>query len=318
LLLNARLYGGSDPWNLDNSTEVVLKRARRWWSRNDDGPRFLFINLIDPHRPYRPAPSDLKAIGVDVDSVFAQTISQDPADYFLDPGMSQDERRILNALYDGEIRGMDRELGPFFDWLDRRGELDRTLLVVTSDHGERLGERGWVGHDLVMDQYLLRVPLIVRFPESISPSRWAGPVRLDGLPGHILYLCGIDPPDEMARRSLDGLTPGVLVAQYQYPGWFLERLRKRGFDEAPYRGDWLFVTDGRYAYSGSSDGTIEPVLVDLSDDPGWTTNLADIEPGTLRRLRDAAESLPRFEDAPRSRVLDPASRERLKTLGYLD
>ena len=49
---------------------------------------------------------------------------------------------------------MDRELGLFFDWLSDRNELDGTLIVVTADHGERLGERGLVGHDLVVDSYL--------------------------------------------------------------------------------------------------------------------------------------------------------------------
>ena len=323
--LVSRLYRDSsrwNPWNERSWTPRVFAQARSWWSAHRERPRFLFLNLVDPHRPYEPPPEYYRQFLGDVDPHAAMAVSQDPRDYRLHPGASADVRRILSGLYDGEVASMDHELGLFLAWLRDTGDLDRTVVVVTADHGERLGERGLVGHDLDVDQYLLRVPLIVRYPPRVRAGHVTRRVQLDGIAGYVLALADIEAPQVMARRALNRQDRRIVVAQYQEPRWFLERLHEGdpAFRTEPWHGDWSFVSDGRLAYllrqvqGGPRDGR----LVDLVQDPEWSReDLAPLQPDAARRLRSIAERLPRFGLVSPGEI-DAEQVERLQSLGYVN
>ena len=167
--LNQLIRGAGDPWKLDLDSGIVLKQAMRWWRDNEDGRRFLFINLMDPHAPYQAPEQDRQKFVGDRDCTRAAMIARGGRYEYADTTITHDEALCIAALYDAEVHTMDRQIGEFFDWLAERGELGRTLVVITSDHGERLGEGGHVGHLLEMDQHLLRVPLILRYPERLGP-----------------------------------------------------------------------------------------------------------------------------------------------------
>ena len=133
----------------------------------------------------------------------------------------------LAALYDGDVRTADERLGELVDMLDEFELADDTVLIVTSDHGEHLGESGRVDHQLSLDEALLRVPLVVRFPRQIRPARVLEPMALtevkfwidalaDGrVPGFSL------PPD---------LAPTMFMAEYLRPVDLAEFVRERGGD----------------------------------------------------------------------------------------
>ncbi|HEX6739528.1 MAG TPA: sulfatase, partial [Vicinamibacteria bacterium] len=184
-----------DPWTSSGVTARTLALALAWWSAAPGRPRFLFVNLLDPHRPYLPPRAQRRRFleGMDADEALA--VDQDPDRYQLQPGLSERQARLLQALYDAEIASMDAALGRFLGVLRARGELDHTLLVVTSDHGERLGERGLVGHeaagDRALDPTLLRVPLVIRYPARAAPRRVPDRMPLTRVAARILELAGI-------------------------------------------------------------------------------------------------------------------------------
>jgi hypothetical protein len=129
-----------------------------------DGPVFLFINFLDAHAPYNPPSWALNRIGANTVPLhlFGKYRSE-RAITALWKSLPDTKAQYIADLYDGELMGMDRELGRLLDWIDQRFGNDTTI-IVTSDHGEELGERGKVGHSFGLSQALIHVPLIVRSP----------------------------------------------------------------------------------------------------------------------------------------------------------
>jgi arylsulfatase A-like enzyme len=317
-----RYRAGSDyTWGMKRATPILLRSARRWWASHPGVPRFLFVNLLDAHRPYAPPPETLRPFLPDVSYAEARKVDQDPVSYHLKPGLSPRDERILNELYNAEITFMDREIGGLLDWLAARRELDHTLVVVTADHGEHVGERGILGHDLFMDPFVLRVPLIVRYPPKVPPGRNARRVQLDGLPGYILHTLGLTPPPTMEASALDGPERDIVRAQYQEPSWFVRRLLERApaLDTRPFRGDWYFVADRRFAYFCATGNAFSRMcaLDDMAQDPLWSHDARAEHPDVLAKLQAEADALPSFHEA-RSSEIDPARAEQLRSLGYVN
>jgi arylsulfatase A-like enzyme/Tfp pilus assembly protein PilF len=147
----------------DATTDVAL----RWLSQAGTGqPWFLWVHFYDPHAPYEP-PAGLGARG--------------------------------GSPYDGEIAFVDRELGRLLQTLSARGESDRTLTLVTADHGESLGEHGEGTHGLFVYDATLRVPWIMTGP-GIPAGRVSKTVArsIDIVPTLVDY-AGLE-----ARKGLDG------------------------------------------------------------------------------------------------------------------
>jgi arylsulfatase A-like enzyme len=109
--------------------------------------------------------------------------------------------RYSQDPYSGEIAYADQALGVFLDRLRSGNALDRTLVVITSDHGESLGEHGERTHGLFAYEATLRVPLIVWARETIKPAVSAEPARLVDLAPTMLDLVGI-PAGAFDGRSL--------------------------------------------------------------------------------------------------------------------
>jgi arylsulfatase A-like enzyme len=318
--LNRFVLGSGDPWVM-GGTESVFRRARTWWDHHHRtvAPRFAMINVMDPHEPYRPPERYYRAFLPDVDPREAYAIDQDPLDSHARPGFSARQAEIVRGLYDAEIRAMDDHIGAFVDWLRSRGELDHTLVIVTADHGERLGERGLLGHEALMDAYLLRVPLIVRYPPVVPAERVRRLVQLDGLPGYVLHLVGLPVPASMNVHRLDRQDQVVVVAQHRMPAWFeASMLRRRpDMDVARFRGEWFFVANARYAYVCSPTNPRSPLcmLDDLQADPDWTHDCSEEHPEVVEALAKLGGRLPTFHGLQPA-AQDPEALERLRSLGY--
>jgi len=201
-----------------------------WLARRDERqPFFLFVNYADAHLPYAPPPPydrqfgeagpgarRLAANGNLLQDVLAGKEQVDDAD-----------RAGLAALYDGEVRAADARLGELLALLDRHDVADDTLLIVTSDHGEMLGEGGEVDHQLSLNEALLRVPLVVRYPGRVRPARIPEPVALTAIKPWI---------DEIADQRLPDWspspdrTPPALVAQRYVPVDLVDHVIAHGRD----------------------------------------------------------------------------------------
>jgi arylsulfatase A-like enzyme len=139
-----------------------------WQASIGDRPFFAFLNYFDAHQPYAPKPS------------FHPRFSTG----------SQPRDR-----YDTAIASIDEELARLFAELSHRGVLDRTIVIITSDHGEQFGEHQLTGHGSGVYMQSLHVPLVIRYPAMISAGqRVDAAVTLQDLAPTILDLAGVTAP----------------------------------------------------------------------------------------------------------------------------
>jgi arylsulfatase A-like enzyme/tetratricopeptide (TPR) repeat protein len=264
----------------ERSAARVLAPALHWLSERRDAPWFAFVHLYDPHAPYEP-----------------------PAPF---------REKFASDLYRGEVAYVDEALGEFLDELSNRGQLENTLLVVTSDHGEGLGEHGERTHGMFAYETTLRVPLIFSWEGVLAPKRVAPRVRLVDVAPTLLALSGLDPLPASQGVSLVPFLEGKEDSSESES--YFEALAfnlNRGF--APLRG--LYRGNLKY---------IElpiPEIYDLGSDPGETTNLATARPALVKEMASRLEAIERQTErdavgGEHRLAVDEETRRRLQTLGY--
>jgi len=246
------------------ATEVV-SLARAWYEKSRGRKRFLWVHLYEPHAPYRPPPP------------FAERYPKDP--------------------YLGEVATVDAALEPLLDLVRKEGS-GRTMVVLTGDHGEALGDHGELTHGLFAYESTLKIPLLVWCPGRVAPGRTPRPARhVDILPT-VLEAVGVDRPEGLAGRSLLSADDGG-VSYFEA----LSASLNRGW--APLTG----VISGGIKY-------VElPIaeLYDLKNDPEEKHNLALERRDDVRRLK---AMLPAATD-PSPRAASGEEARRLLSLGYL-
>lgn len=142
-----------------------------------DNPFFVFSNYMDTHRPYNP-PDDLqrKHLGERLDDEEVQRLNDEvaaPWEFIRadeNDDINDDDVETLQNLYAGEVESADRHLGLLLDKLRQNEVLEDTLVIVTSDHGENLGEMDRhgnrrFGHEASLSDALCRVPLVIAHPQ---------------------------------------------------------------------------------------------------------------------------------------------------------
>ena len=204
-----------------------------------------------------------------------------------------DERdfRTIRATYWGMISEVDAQLGRLFEGLRADGAWDNTLIIVTSDHGEMMGDHFSLGKFGYFDPSY-HIPLIIR-----DPARPTGfGTRIDAfsesidLVPTILEAAGIDAPDHLDGQSLGGFLDGKhpmdwrqrVHWEYDYRAWAGEL--GRPIDSCSLS----VIRDDRFKYVHFADWP--PLLFDLSADPGELTNIAE-DPDYRDRRLDKAEAL---------------------------
>jgi arylsulfatase A-like enzyme len=186
---------------------AVGNAATAWLTYDAHAPFFLFVHLWDPHYDYEPPTPYDRLFDPDYDGSFDfHDLEANPA---IGPEMAARERRHLVALYDGEIAWTDSIVGRILQTLDQLGLRERTLVVLTSDHGEEFLEHGGKGHLRTLYQEIVHVPLIFRAPGLVPANQRAdavfGPAHL--MPT-ILGLVGLPAPPDVATRDLSALVKG--------------------------------------------------------------------------------------------------------------
>ena len=280
---------------------------------NTREPFFLYLHYMDPHDPYRTP----NAFG----GPFARDhqgpefiVEGDPnpiAEMLYDegPGVAFTERDIehLVDLYDDEIAYFDQEFGKLVAQLARRGVLERTILVLLSDHGEEFMEHGHIKHCRVLFDSSTRTPLIVWHPNVRTGRRVERPVQnVDVVPTVVDYLEMSPPEDRFRGASLRPLIDG------------------RGSDHAlafSDQGRWRSVDDGRRKLI--LDGlTRTRQLYDLEQDPGEqhdayrpeSPQAALLEQGLEEWLKMTLEGTDLGDALAAAR----AKEDELRALGYLE
>jgi arylsulfatase A-like enzyme len=231
------------------------------------------------------------------------------------------------ALYDAGIRFVDDQIGRIDRALEQMGVLDNTIVVLTSDHGESLGEHGTFGHGAFLYNQVLQIPLVIRYPRVFAAgTRVETPVSLVDIFPTVQEIVGLPPVSGLQGSSLRDLEalagrPTRVIAQYAPVP---ERVwRATGAQlECDYSlagRSSLSLQTTSLKYIWSSDGQSE--LYDLASDPGETRNLA---PSSLEVVRGLEQDLlgwfKKIESEANDRTIvpiDPATRKRLESLGYI-
>ena len=143
----------------------LTKKAIEFVGRDSNEPFFLFLHYFDVHYDYIPTESLWREFDPDYEGdLSGENFRNNPA---IHPDMDPTDLAHLIALYDAEIRFTDEHIGYLFDALERNGLTERTLLIVTADHGEEFFEHGGKGHRRTLFDEVLKVPLLLRLPNQV-------------------------------------------------------------------------------------------------------------------------------------------------------
>jgi hypothetical protein len=172
------------------SASEVDNEFFQWLQRREGRPFFAFLNYFDAHDPYvaPPAFRRYEPNGGD-EALFVRNWW-----WVRKEKLSADQIAILQGAYEDCVRGLDWNVGQMLDRLRRWGELENTLIIITSDHGEHFAEHDLFLHGNSLYEPLLHVPLIVVWPGEVpADKRVDTPVSLSGLPNTIMELLGKAP-----------------------------------------------------------------------------------------------------------------------------
>ncbi len=169
----------------------------RWVDGHGPRPFFALLNYFDAHAPYLPSslPDQPRTLTHDEKTRLHQ-LADAPWSKL------QTQAEFLRTCYLAKVQELDAELQRLTAELDRRGLLDNTLLIVTSDHGEQFGEHGMFSHGNSLYRPVVQVPLLIAWPSRITPGRRIQtPVSLKDLPATILDLLDLSAGNPLPGRS---------------------------------------------------------------------------------------------------------------------
>jgi arylsulfatase A-like enzyme len=292
--------------------DEVTGLGLRWLkehARSGD-PYFLMLHYFDPHFTYRPPREFLQEYGGSYTDAIKKIAHPDDVrsgKVNLNPW----DKDSLRSLYEGEVAFADSEVGRLLDWLDAEGLMDEAVVIVTSDHGEEFWDHGGFEHGHTQYEELIRVPLLIRFPEARHQGRVVKePVRLMDLMPTLFDSADIEPPPTFKGASFLSAIEGKDSASTDP---FLFEGCLYGTERKALRVDRLKLI--RDVETG------ERMLFDLLADPGERTDIAtertkesEVLTETLERVLKGLKA--GSGQADQAVDLPPELMEALEGLGY--
>lgn len=292
---------GESSWVLKAAGELGREGFSRWLdARDPERPFLAFFNYMEAHRPLIP-PREVREKLL--------TPEQVEATYGIEFGWKEtwaycfglheyppEQLQVLRDVYDAALLELDMLFEGLVAELERRGLAEDTVIVLTADHGENLGDQHLLDHQYALNQALIRVPLVVRYPARFEPGRDARPVMTTDLFPTLLELAGVPVPEVGVRHAHSLLRPKdsrVRVADYSkpftkpliavrtaYPDHDISRF-ERGLMSCTESGRWKLVLE----LGGAAR------LHDLDVDPGEERDVSAEHPEVVARLRQGLGSL---------------------------
>jgi len=247
--------------------------ATDWIRANQESPFFLFLHFYDPHDDYAPP------------EPFASRFEDDP--------------------YAGEVAFTDAMVGRVIDQLRELDLFDSTIIAVTGDHGEMLGEHGELTHGFFLYESALAVPFILKAP-GLAPSVVSERAGLIDVAPTLAGLAGLRFDDSVQGRDLN------LTGESSPADYFIESVTaNRYYDTNTLVG--LVSRNWKYIH------TTRPELYDLDADPNESDNVVAANERIARGMTERIEEMLRVErnTAGAPAALDDEARRRLAALGYL-
>jgi arylsulfatase A-like enzyme len=258
------------------SAESINHGLLTWLSRRPqpNRPFFVFVNYYDAHAPYLPPPGSAHRFGLMPQTVDEFLFLTEYWSRLDKTSVSQQLQTLARDSYDNCIGYLDEQLGKLVDRLNERGLLERTLLIVTSDHGEGFGEHELYDHGESLYRTEIRVPLVMRLPRGRQAGRVVGEtVSLRDLPATIADQLGLAegapfPGQSLAQCFRDSVAPAVgmakvgAISELESPN----PANPNSGRSPAARGALWALADGDFVYVRNiGDGTEE--LFNQRDDP---------------------------------------------------
>ena len=326
---------GVSPWNVKAAGELGEDAVLAFLDEKDPAaPYFVLVNYMEAHRPYIPprrfrerflSPGDVAAsyeVDRSWDAIWEYTFGLRE--------FSERDLELTRATYDAAIAELDELFASLLAKLDERGQLDDTIVVLTSDHGEHLGEQHMFDHQSSLYEAVLRVPLVIHHPKRIGSGRRSDPVMNFDVFPTLLALTGTPAPEGLALRSRDlfakaaggpdanerarlaeettAESTGVKAMKRLHPWW----------DAAPWIRTQRALYSGRYKWISFSHG--DPEMYDVRSDPLEEHDVAamrEIDAAQMASALASAEEGLGTCDLAAAPELDDEERARLQMLGYL-
>jgi arylsulfatase A-like enzyme len=296
----------ADLMNPSGHVERTFAQAQDWLGRHGDRPFFLFVHTFQVHAPYAP--------------------SRRYRGLFTTPAASVPLRGTRPAeAYDREIRYVDDQLRVLHAWLTARGLAERTLIVVTSDHGEEFYEHGSLGHGTLPYQTVLGVPLIFVGPDVAAGVRRATLVHHLDLMPTLLAAAGVDAPADLYGESFAPLLrAGDEPTREPVPLFSASWELPAGLTPPAHA---VRVGARKLIRFRQAESDPQGKVFDIGTDPGERRALDVQTASDLAALLDAHETKAEAERVRRraeagtpaeAAPLDPEREEKLRELGYLE
>ncbi|HUW23161.1 MAG TPA: sulfatase [bacterium] len=281
----------------------------RWLEKVKDKKFFLFLHTYDVHSPYDPPmPYRTLYIGNYSDQRALSTLG----DYKLTAlNLSPEEIDYLIALYDAGINYVDDEIGELVKRLKKLNIFNNSVIIITADHGERLGERGRVGHGGEASRIVTHVPLIMRVPGICQGKVVEEIVESIDITPTILDILDISLPEWMQGKSILPLIEGSEI-EGNFIACTSEEWGNAPFSRAIRTEEWTYIMNRR-----------EPdELYDRINDPKEQSNIIKKRPLIAQELKKQLEDFIALtsEGKPQATEevhIDKELKERLESLGYL-
>ncbi|ELZ03350.1 putative sulfatase [Natrialba aegyptia DSM 13077] len=331
-LLNA-VYAKFLRERYDSGAYLTNWRIRRWLSssRNPDQPFFMFVNYLEPHLEYDP-PKKFRDefLPEGMDPSYAEAVNQDAWAYICGQiEMNERDFEALSALYKAELRYLDYRIGQVYEYLTEHDLLEETMIVITGDHGENIGDHGLMDHQYCLYDTLLHVPLLIRYPEQFPAGNTCDElVELKDIYPTLLEIVkneAIENSSHSVRGLQELMTEGgkeYIFSEYMKPQPSMNALKTRTghlpTDIRKYDRTLHAIRDTDWKFIKGSDGSSE--LYNISSDPFEQCEISNEYPEKVDELTLVLDKqLGLFDNVSESPTVDMSSstQERLEDLGYL-
>jgi arylsulfatase A-like enzyme len=286
-------------WNVKAAGELAETALADFLAdKSADKPFFAFVNYMEAHRPFIPPrrfrEKFLDAKDVDASYLVDRSWNALWEYTFGEREFSEHELELTRATYDAAILELDELFASLLASLEASGDLENTVVVLTADHGEHLGDHHMFDHQASLHEAVLRVPLLIYHPRLVAPGRRSDPAMNFDVFSSLLALTEIPAPTGVSISSRNLFAPidpsetrGRLAEETTAEGTGVQAMKRLhpGWNAAPWIRTQRALYSGRYKWVESSPG--EPEMYDLRADPGELRNLAALRAIDASAMRDA-------------------------------
>jgi arylsulfatase A-like enzyme len=317
----------------DHGAARTNRYVTKWIEKNKKSPFFVFINYLEPHLPYNPPfPFNSLYLPTNItpkDGITFSPRTKDIRTLIVQRQRISKELAVINGLYDGEIKYLDEKIWELYEHFRKLNILDNTLLIITSDHGENLGDHGVVGHAFGLFNTLLDVHLIARYPKVFKP----GLVIHQNVQTTDIFYTALDAIGLNSNPSKLGLSKSlikriktndyqeIMIAERDRPINTVNRAKQSAVNYNHIDKKLTAIILRNYKYIQSSGRSTIEELYNLNEDIAETNNILyehpDLASFLRNRLTTLNKKLNRVTVRDKRPQMDQETKENLRSLGYI-